>query len=85
MIDQSHIDKPKIEAMIQTVSVAQELYAKAAPVDHAKLTMLQERNAQIDCEELLRDRVWTDVRRRNEVQSHGRSVLPQGNEQAFLD
>jgi L-rhamnose isomerase/sugar isomerase len=62
MIDQSHIDKPKIEAMIQTVSVAQELYAKAALVDHAELSQLQERNAQIDAEELLRDAFSTDVR-----------------------
>jgi L-rhamnose isomerase / sugar isomerase len=62
MIDQSHIDKPKIEAMIQTVSVAQELYAKAALVDHAELSRLQERNAQIDAEELLRDAFATDVR-----------------------
>src|SRR6266404_6338544 len=62
MIDQSHIDKPKIEAMIQTVSVAQELYAKAALVDHAELTRLQERNAQIDAEEILRDAFATDVR-----------------------
>jgi len=37
--------------MIQTVSVAQELYAKAAMVDHAELSRLQERNAQIDAEE----------------------------------
>jgi L-rhamnose isomerase / sugar isomerase len=62
MIDQSHIDKPKIEAMIQTVSVAQELYAKAALVDYAELSRLQERNAQIDAEELLRDAFSTDVR-----------------------
>jgi L-rhamnose isomerase/sugar isomerase len=62
MIDQSHIDKPKIEAMIQTVSVAQELYAKAALVDHAELTRLQEGNAQIDAEELLRNAFATDVR-----------------------
>jgi L-rhamnose isomerase/sugar isomerase len=62
MIDQSHIDKPKIEAMIQTVSVAQELYANAAMVDHAELSRLQERNAQIDAEEILRDAFATDVR-----------------------
>jgi L-rhamnose isomerase/sugar isomerase len=62
MIDQSHIDKPKIEAMIQTVSVAQELYAKAALVDHAELSQLQGRNAQIDAEELLRDAFATDIR-----------------------
>ena len=34
MVDQSHNLKPKIEAMIQTVTTAQELVAKAAIVDH---------------------------------------------------
>ena len=34
MIDQSHNLKGKIEAMIQTVTTAQELFAKAALVDH---------------------------------------------------
>src|SRR5437660_6253895 len=37
MIDQSHNEKPKIEATIQTVVMAQELYAKAALVDHEAL------------------------------------------------
>jgi len=37
MIDQSHNLKGKIEAMIQTVQTAMELYAKAALVDHEKL------------------------------------------------
>src|SRR5438045_7805878 len=37
MIDQSHNLKGKIEAMIQTVTTAMELYAKAALLDHAKL------------------------------------------------
>src|SRR6185369_15405152 len=37
MIDQSHNLKGKIEAMIQTVTTAMELYAKAALVDHVKL------------------------------------------------
>ena len=41
MIDQSHNLKGKIEAMIQTVAVAQELYAKAALVDHAALAVAQ--------------------------------------------
>jgi L-rhamnose isomerase/sugar isomerase len=62
MIDQSHIDKPKIEAMIQTAVTAQELYAKAALVDHAKLAQHQERNEQIDAEECLRDAFAIDVR-----------------------
>ena len=41
MIDQSHNLKGKMEAMIQTVTVAQELYAKAALVDHAALAAAQ--------------------------------------------
>jgi L-rhamnose isomerase/sugar isomerase len=62
MIDQSHIDKPKIEATLQTVATAQELYAKAALVDHAKLAGYQERNEQVDAEECLRNAFFTDVR-----------------------
>src|SRR5258708_3088698 len=37
MVDQSHNLKGKIEAMIQTVCTAQELYARAALVDHGSL------------------------------------------------
>jgi L-rhamnose isomerase / sugar isomerase len=62
MIDQSHIDKPKIEAMIQTAVSAQELYAKAALVDHEKLARYQESNEQIDAEECVRQAFFTDVR-----------------------
>jgi L-rhamnose isomerase / sugar isomerase len=62
MIDQSHIDKPKIEAMIQTATTAQELYAKAAVVDHEKLARHQERNEQVDAEECLRQAFFADVR-----------------------
>jgi L-rhamnose isomerase/sugar isomerase len=62
MIDQSHIDKPKIEAMIQTAVIAQELYAKAALVDHEKLAKHQEANEQIDAEECLRSAFFADIR-----------------------
>jgi L-rhamnose isomerase/sugar isomerase len=62
MIDQSHNDKPKIEATIQTVCTAQELYAKAALVRHADLAKFQEGNAEIDAEECLREAFFTDVR-----------------------
>jgi L-rhamnose isomerase / sugar isomerase len=61
MIDQSHIDKPKIEAMIQTAVIAQELYAKAAAVDHAKLASHQERNEQIDAEECVRQAFFMNI------------------------
>ena len=43
MIDQSHNLKGKIEAMIQTVMTAQELYAKAALIDFEQLVRHQER------------------------------------------
>ena len=62
MIDQSHNDKSKIEATIQTVMTAQELIAKAALVDYETLNRLQTQNQQIDAEELLRDAFSTDVR-----------------------
>ena len=62
MIDQSHNDKSKIEATIQTVMNAQELIAKAALVDYETLSRFQTRSQQIDAEELLRDAFSTDVR-----------------------
>jgi L-rhamnose isomerase/sugar isomerase len=61
-IDQSHNLKGKIEAMIQTVSTAMELYAKAALVDHAKLADAQTKCALVDAEACLKDAFSTDVR-----------------------
>jgi L-rhamnose isomerase/sugar isomerase len=62
MVDQSHNLKPKIEAMIQTVTTAQELYAKAAIVDHQTLAAHQQNNALVDAETCLKDAFATDVR-----------------------
>ncbi|HLZ92531.1 MAG TPA: TIM barrel protein [Candidatus Acidoferrum sp.] len=62
MVDQSHNLKGKIEAMIQTVCTAQELYARAALVDHARLAKLQQECALVDAEETLRGAFWQDVR-----------------------
>ncbi len=62
MVDQSHNLKDKIEEMIQTVVAAQELYAKAALVDHESLARHQEKCALIDAEECLKDAFATDVR-----------------------
>jgi L-rhamnose isomerase/sugar isomerase len=62
MIDQSHNLKGKIEAMIQTVVTAQELYAKAALVDHEKLERHQKTCALVDAENCLKDAFSTDVR-----------------------
>jgi L-rhamnose isomerase/sugar isomerase len=61
MIDQSHNLKGKIEAMIQTVAVTQELAAKAALVDHERLMSLQNRAEVIDAEECLRRAFLTDT------------------------
>ena len=62
MIDQSHNLKGKIEAMIQTVMTAQELYAKAALVDHGALAVKQQGCELVDAENLLKDAFATDVR-----------------------
>lgn len=62
MIDQSHNLKGKIEEMVQTVVSAQELYAKAALVDHASLARYQESCALVDAEECLKRAFFTDVR-----------------------
>jgi L-rhamnose isomerase/sugar isomerase len=62
MVDQSHNLKPKIEAMIQTVTTAQELFAKAALVDHAQLAASQKNNDLVDAEIRMKDAFATDVR-----------------------
>ena len=62
MIDQSHNLKGKVEAMVQTVVTAQELYAKAALIDHAKLAELQQECRLVEAEECFRDTFWQDVR-----------------------
>ena len=62
MIDQSHNLKGKVEAMVQTVVTAQELYAKAALVDRVKLAQLQQECRLVEAEECFRSAFWTDVR-----------------------
>ena len=62
MIDQSHNLKGKIEAMIQTVVTAQELYLKAALIDREKLIELQQACELVAAEELYRGAFWYDVR-----------------------
>src|SRR5205814_1645542 len=54
--------KGKIEAMIQTVTAAMELYAKAALVDRKKLAAAQSRCELVDAETCLKDAFSTDVR-----------------------
>jgi L-rhamnose isomerase/sugar isomerase len=62
MIDQSHNLKGKIEAMVQTVVTAQELWLKAALVDRERLSELQQSCDLVAAEELYRGAFWRDVR-----------------------
>lgn len=61
MVDQSHNLKPKIEAMIQTVMAAQELYAKAALIDFDQLQKHQLTGAVVDAERLMKHAFGADV------------------------
>ncbi len=62
MIDQSHNLKGKMEAMIQTVTMAQELFSKAALVDHKRLAAAQNVSDLVRAESCLQDAFATDVR-----------------------
>ncbi|MGA2351853.1 MAG: TIM barrel protein [Terracidiphilus sp.] len=62
MVDQSHNLKGKIEATVQTVVTAQELWLKAALIDRKKLAALQQSCDLVAAEELFRGAFWTDVR-----------------------
>src|ERR1700751_2298151 len=55
MIDQSHNLKGKIEAMIQTIVMAQELYSKAALVNYSKLVAAHESCDLVRAESMLQD------------------------------
>jgi L-rhamnose isomerase / sugar isomerase len=84
MIDQSHNLKGKIEAMIQTVVHAQELYAKAALVDRPRLALAQNRCELVDAESALQDAFSTDVRPAVEEWRRAKQ-LPADPLQAFRD
>ena len=62
MVDQSHNLKGKIEEMIQTAMVAQELFAKAQLVDHEALAAAQAKCDIVAAEECLKAAFATDVR-----------------------
>lgn len=62
MVDQSHNLKPKIEAMIQTVDTAQQLYAKAVLVDRKALAASQAKEDLVGSENILRAAFFTDTR-----------------------
>lgn len=74
MVDQSHNLKVKIEAMIQTVVTAQELYAKACLVDRDQLIHHQQTHALIDAEECLKRAFATDVGPLLEEWRHSRGL-----------
>lgn len=62
MIDQSHLMKPKIEAMIQSVLHIQNAYARALLVGRKALAAARELDDTVGCEEALRAAYDTDVR-----------------------
>lgn len=62
MIDQSHNLKGKMEAAVQTVMTAQEIYARAALVDNDYLEDMQTKCDLVAAEEHFRGCFWTDVR-----------------------
>ena len=62
MIDQSHIVKPKVEAMIQSVLNIQTAFARALLVDLEALTAAQSEADTVMAEEVLRTAWDTDVR-----------------------
>jgi L-rhamnose isomerase/sugar isomerase len=84
MVDQSHNLKGKIEAMIQTVCVAQELYAKAALVDHGALAVAQKQHDLVRAEGILQDAFATDVRPAIRQWRTART-LPADPQQAFRE
>ena len=62
MVDQSDKLKGKIEEAIQTVTMAQELFSKAALVDGRELATAQTDCDLVRAESLLQDAFATDVR-----------------------
>jgi len=62
MVDQSHNLKGKIEEAIQTVTMAQQLFAKSALVDHEQLARAQSNCDLVGAESLLQDAFNFDVR-----------------------
>ena len=61
MIDQSHGEKPKLEAMVQTVMSIQTAYARALCVDYPALARAQAEGNIIDAENVLIRAFNTDV------------------------
>jgi L-rhamnose isomerase/sugar isomerase len=89
MVDQSHNLKGKIEAMIQTVTVAQQLFAKTALVDLEKLAVAQKNCDLVQAESLLQDAFATDVRSAiqewRESKGLPREPMPAFRESGYLE
>ncbi|KHC93144.1 MULTISPECIES: L-rhamnose isomerase [unclassified Thermotoga] len=62
MFDQAHITKPKILATVQSVVMAQGLFAKALLIDENRLREAQKKCDVVEAEEALMDAFRTDVR-----------------------
>ncbi len=62
MIDQSHNLKNKIEEMIQTAAIAQEINGKASLLRFEELAKAQQEQRLVDAESIFRDAFDTDVR-----------------------
>jgi L-rhamnose isomerase / sugar isomerase len=60
-VDQSHNLKGKIEAMIQTANMAQQLYAKAAMVDVERLSDAQQKTDLVRAESCLQEAFGADL------------------------
>lgn len=76
MVDQSHVIKPKIEAMIQTLVTIQETYARALIVDRKALAEAQAAGDVVGAEQILLYAYQTDVRPLLEVVREGMGVSP---------
>ncbi len=76
MIDQSHNMKGKVEATVQTVVTAQELWLKAALVDRKQLAQLQDACDLLAAEELFRGAFWRDVRPLTQEWRRARGLAP---------
>lgn len=61
MVDQAHVTKAKIDAMIQTIMQIQTAYAKALCVDRGKLRDAQLANDVVTAEMCLQEAFATDV------------------------
>ncbi len=61
MVDQAHVTKSKIEAMIQTIEHIQTAYAKALCINRNKLAQAQAAKDIVSAEECLTEAFNTDV------------------------